>query len=327
MRPFAFATYARPDDTLVGAVVLDHTTAPTPVALADLDLPWADPHSVDSLFVDWDARFATVAGCVDALTQPPALDLTGLRIAPPVRPTQIWQAGANYRTHVADLLVVQRVGFSDDTPDDEVRVAVLAAMDERVRTGTPYIFTGMISAMCGADDDVVLPTHGTQPDWELELTAVTARRCWKTTTDQARSFIAGYTIANDLTLRDQVYRPDVPSIGTDWLRGKNAPTFLPVGPLFVPAVFAGDPTDLTLTLRLNGEVMQHESTTDMLFDVDQLLAYASSIGVLLPGDLLLTGSPAGNGAHYGRYLRPGDVMTAEITGLGMQHNRCVAAPA
>jgi 2,4-diketo-3-deoxy-L-fuconate hydrolase len=96
----------------------------------------------------------------------------------------------------------------------------------------------------------------------------------------------------------------------------------------VPAPFVSDPADLRVTLKLNGQIMQDETTADMIFGVPELIAHVSAITPLRPGDLVLTGSPAGNGAHYGRYLQPGDVMEATITGphvdLGTQHNRCVA---
>jgi 2-keto-4-pentenoate hydratase/2-oxohepta-3-ene-1,7-dioic acid hydratase in catechol pathway len=135
--------------------------------------------------------------------------------------------------------------------------------------------------------------------------------------------VAGYTIANDLTTRDLVYRPDLKALGTDWLRSKNAPTFLPTGPYIVPAAFVPETSDLRITLRLNGEAMQDESTSDMIFDVARLVSDASSKVALHPGDLLLTGSPAGNGSHWGRLLREGDVMEGTVTGLGRQRNRCV----
>jgi len=112
-------------------------------------------------------------------------------------------------------------------------------------------------------------------------------------------------------------------MGTDWFRAKNAPGFLPLGPYLVPSVFVGDPMDVRLTLRLNGEVMQDELAKDMLFGVAALISHASKTAPLLPGDLLLTGSPAGNGMHHGRLLRDGDVMESTITGLGVQRTRCV----
>jgi 2-keto-4-pentenoate hydratase/2-oxohepta-3-ene-1,7-dioic acid hydratase in catechol pathway len=136
--------------------------------------------------------------------------------------------------------------------------------------------------------------------------------------------VAGYTICNDITTRDLVYRPDLAKIGTDWVRAKNSPTFLPTGPYLVPAAFIDDPHELLITLRHNGVVRQNELAKDMIFDIPRLVSYASTLVSLSPGDLLLTGSPAGNGAHWGVYLSPGDVMDAEITGLGAQRNTCVS---
>ncbi len=189
------------------------------------------------------------------------------------------------------------------------------------------MFIGLASAICGPDDNVVLPDIGTQHDWELELGVVIGREAYRVGTEDALSHVAGYVIANDLTTRDRVFRPDMPGLGTDWLAGKNAPTFLPLGPWLVPAAFVPDPARLRVTLKLNGETMQDETTADMIFGVPELIAHVSAITPLRPGDLLLTGSPAGNGAHYGRYLQPGDVMEATITGgavdLGTQRNRCV----
>jgi 2-keto-4-pentenoate hydratase/2-oxohepta-3-ene-1,7-dioic acid hydratase in catechol pathway len=134
-------------------------------------------------------------------------------------------------------------------------------------------------------------------------------------------------VCNDLTTRDLVYRPDLPAIGTDWLRAKNAPTFLPTGPFLVPAAFVADPMDLRITLRLNGQVMQDETTADMIFGVDRLIEHVSRVTEMRPGDMLLTGSPAGNGSQWNRFLGPGDLMEAEISGLGTQRNRCVGEQA
>jgi 2-keto-4-pentenoate hydratase/2-oxohepta-3-ene-1,7-dioic acid hydratase in catechol pathway len=117
------------------------------------------------------------------------------------------------------------------------------------------------------------------------------------------------------------------AIGTDWLRCKNAPGFTPLGPWLVPAGSIADPGDLRVTLKLNGDTMQDESTKDMLFGVARLVSYISHTSRLLPGDLVLTGSPAGNGLHWGRLLRDGDVMEGSITGLGVQRTRCVGESA
>jgi 2-keto-4-pentenoate hydratase/2-oxohepta-3-ene-1,7-dioic acid hydratase in catechol pathway len=237
-----------------------------------------------------------------------------VRVLAPVDPVHVLQSGANYRRHVLDILLAEE--RERGTMDDgEARAVGERIMDERAATGEPYVFLGAPGAMCGAFDDVLLPAVGEQHDWELELACVLG----------PGGTVAGYTIANDLTTRDLVYRPDLKAIGSDWLRAKNAPTFLPVGPWIVPAAFGADPMALQITLRLNGDVMQDESTSDMIFDVERLRAYTTARLAVAPGDLLLTGSPAGNGMHHRRFLRPGDVMECEITGLGAQRNRCVTA--
>src|SRR5690606_14410687 len=143
---------------------------------------------------------------------------------------------------------------------------------------------------------------------------------------EALDYVAGYVVVNDITLRERVMRRpgDMREMGMDWVASKCAPTFLPMGPYLVPAAFVGDPQRLQVTLKLTGEVMQDESTADMIFDVARLIEALSQHCVLLPGDLICTGSPAGNGVHYGRFLQPGDVLEGSITGLGTQRNPCVA---
>jgi 2-keto-4-pentenoate hydratase/2-oxohepta-3-ene-1,7-dioic acid hydratase in catechol pathway len=280
--------------------------------------------SVRAILAGGGAAFGVLQGLADAGDA--GIPLDALRVLPPVDPMHILQSGANYRRHVLDIIVAEereRGAMSDD----EARVMGAHIMDERAASGEPYMFLGATSALSGAYDDVILPERGKQHDWELELAAVIGAGGRDISREDALDHVAGYTIANDLTTRDLVYRPDLAAIGTDWLRAKNAPTFLPVGPWIVPARFAGDPMDLTITLRVDGETMQDESTSDMIFDVATLVAYASTLVELQPGDLVLTGSPAGNGMHHRRFLEAGDVIEGEITGLGRQRNRCVRASA
>lgn len=245
------------------------------------------------------------------------------RIHAPVAPRQVLQSGANYRQHVIDLHVAHRDG-SDGLSEDEARAEAAKIMDQRAADDLPYVFIGLPSSVTGPFDDVVLPAWAKKPDWELELAAVIGRPAYQVTVESALDYVAGYTIANDLTDRATVFRRDMPQIGTDWLRSKNAPGFTPVGPWIVPAHSLTDTSDLQVTLKLNGETMQDESTKDMIFSVARLISYVSQNVRLLPGDLVLTGSPAGNGMHWGRLLRDGDVMDASITGLGAQRTRCVA---
>ncbi|MFI9028005.1 fumarylacetoacetate hydrolase family protein [Streptomyces sp. NPDC053560] len=249
--------------------------------------------------------------------------LTGFRVHAPVEPRQVFQSGANYRQHVIDLHVAHR-DPDDGRSTEEARAEAAALMDRRAAEDLPYVFLGLPSAVTGPYDDVTLPAWAEKPDWELELAAVIGRAAHRVPVTEALEYVAGYTIANDLTDRATVFRRDMPQIGTDWLRSKNAPGFTPLGPWIVPAASVGAPHDLRVTLKLNGEVKQDESTKDMIFDVARVVSYASQTARLLPGDLVLTGSPAGNGMHWGRLLRAGDVMDATITGLGAQRTRCVA---
>jgi 2-keto-4-pentenoate hydratase/2-oxohepta-3-ene-1,7-dioic acid hydratase in catechol pathway len=274
--------------------------------------------STAPLLADWDATMRRLAELVHTGTTAPGVagwrPLDGLRVLPPVRPGQILQSGANYRRHVIDL----HVSEGGDRAEAE------AIMDARAASGEPYLFAGLPSALCGPGDDVVLPSEGAKHDWELELAVVIGRPARRVSAEDAMRYICGYTICNDITTRDLVYRPDLDRIGTDWVRAKNRPTFLPTGPYLVPAAFVPEPSGLRITLRHNGVVRQDELSKDMIFDVPRLVSYASALVPLTPGDLLLTGSPAGNGAQWGVFLAPGDVMEAEITGLGNQRNTCIS---
>jgi 2,4-didehydro-3-deoxy-L-rhamnonate hydrolase len=274
------------------------------------------PVTMSSVLEAWDACLPVLADLDGG-----ELPVGSLTVLPPVQPRQILQAGMNYRAHVIDLAAAHHNG-ADGGSVEQVRADAAAMMDERTRTGLPFLFTGHATALAGPYDDLVLPGYSDQHDWELELAVVIGRRAFRVDRAAAKDHVAGYTIVNDITTRDLVFRGE-PRGGMDWFRAKNAPGFLPLGPYLVPARFVDDPMDLRLTLSLNGDVMQDESTKDMLFDIATQITTAAQITPLLPGDLLLTGSPAGNGMHHGRLLRPGDVMTATITGLGEQRVRCI----
>jgi 2,4-didehydro-3-deoxy-L-rhamnonate hydrolase len=306
------------DGSVFTGVVIDEST----VALRTVY-----PHAGDlsELLADWprhDRNLATAVMDAHDDWAANARPVAGYEVLAPIEPPQIFQSGANYKTHVIQLAVA--AAARDGADDlDAVREQAAARMRERAERGTPYVFIGLPSSICGPYADIVLPDTGHLHDWELELAAVIGSEAHRVSRQGACTHVAGYVIANDLTTRDRVFRPDMPSLGTDWLAGKNAPTFLPLGPWFVPARFVPDPGDVQVTLKLNGTVMQDASTSEMIFDVARLIEHVTAITPLRPGDLLLTGSPAGNGAHYDRYLHDGDVMEATITGLGTQRNRCV----
>jgi len=294
------------------------------VPLIDLD-----PDAVDiaALLTDWPRHSKVIdAAVTDAVTsgqwQQLARPVSELSVLAPLDPPQIFQSGANYKTHVVQLMVAA-AGEAGDSDPEATLARATALMQERADNGTPYVFLGLPSSICGPYDEVVLPDIGSQHDWELELAVVIGTEAYQVSRDDAMLHVAGYVMVNDLTTRDRVFRPDMPSLGTDWLAGKNSPTFLPLGPWFVPAQFVDDPMNMQITLLLNGKIMQDETTADMIFDIAQLIEHVSSITPMRPGDLLLTGSPAGNGAHYGRYLRHGDVMESTITRMGVQTNHCI----
>ncbi len=188
--------------------------------------------SVRAVLAGGDAAFRVLQGL--AADGDDGIALEGLRVLPPVGPVHILQSGANYRRHVMDIVVAEE-RERGPTNDEEARELGARIMDERAASGEPYIFLGATSAMVGAYDDVILPARGDQHDWELEPVAVIGAGGRDIDRADALHHVAGYTIANDLTTRDLVYRPDLKAIGTDWLRAKNAPTFLPVGPWIVPA--------------------------------------------------------------------------------------------
>ncbi|WP_262060717.1 fumarylacetoacetate hydrolase family protein [Streptomyces sp. STR69] len=268
-------------------------------------------------WADWLPRLGDLATSMDDTGS--WYELAALCVLTPIEPGQVLQSGANYRKHVVDLVAAEKESVHGATPE-EARADAELMMDERARNGVPYVFLGSPRAISGPYDDIVLPALGEQHDWELELALVIGKPGKNIPAEEAMEYVAGYTISNDLTTRDRLYRPDLKAIGTDWFTAKNADTFLPTGPFLVPAAFVGDPGDLRITLRHNGVVRQDESTKDMIFDIPRLIAYVSTTTTLRPGDLLLTGSPAGNGAHWGVFLKPGDVVESEITGLGHQRN-------
>lgn len=323
---YALATFRRAGEavaTFPGLLVDGHVLDLASDAASD-----AAPHAVRAgstrdLLERWDVAGPALARLADEGPQPGWIELDQLTVLAPVEPRQVVQAGANYRTHVIDL-AVKHAELRPGQTQDEVRAEVAAMMDRRAATGRPYIFTGLPSAITGPYDDVVLPAYSDQHDWELELAAVIGAPAYRVSREEALAHVAAYTIVNDLTTRDRVFVPEMQEIGTDWFRAKNAPGFLPTGPWLVPAELVGDPQALKVRLTLNGRVMQDESTADMLFGVAAIVSEASQTARLLPGDLVLTGSPAGNGLHWGRMLRDGDVMEGTITGLGTQRTRCVA---
>lgn len=292
------------------------------------DLPLSGADSLDALLLDWDRNLNSIRLVVeDGLDEDDCVPLAQLqRHAPVAAARQILCTGANYRKHVIQMIVAQGGGALTEGLTGQERLELATRMmDERAATGTPYAWIKAASAVSGPDATFTIPAYANQPDWELELAVVIGRSGFRLTQDEALDHVAGYMIANDVTARDWVYRTDdMKVLGTDWLRGKNGPGFLPIGPYLVPREDVGRVEDLTILLSINGETMQNESVSDMIFSIPRQIEYISRHIPLNAGDIICTGSPAGNGAHHQRYLQAGDLMEGTITGLGTQHIRCVA---
>jgi 2-keto-4-pentenoate hydratase/2-oxohepta-3-ene-1,7-dioic acid hydratase in catechol pathway len=319
---WALGYFSRNAETFTGLVVGDKVRDLRSDAVALGVVGLETPTGTRALLEAWDTAF----GALESLSSESSgtwFPTSELTVLAPLCPGQILQAGANYRTHVIDLAVTH-ADLSNGRTEDQVRREAAAMMDERKAEGIPYFFIGLQSALTGPYDTVTLPSYSQKHDWELELAAVIGLPGFHLTPANALDHVAAYVIVNDLTTRDLVFRRDMPEIGSDWFRAKNAPGFLPIGPWLVPAPFVGDPQKLHLELKLNGEIKQDAETSDMLFTVAELVSAASQTVALKAGDLILTGSPAGNGAHWGRLLQDGDAMESTIDGLGQQHTRVVA---
>ena len=293
-------------------------------ALAEIDRGLRGAASTLALLENWEHDLPLLRAATEKLGE--GTPLSSLEVHAPVEPRQIFCAGANYHKHVVDLVVDGTMARDPSADREAVRARAESMMKQRAESGMPFVFMGAPSAMIGPFDNFEVPYDVKQPDWELELAAVIGRPTRRVSAAQALEHVAGYTIANDITSRELVNRPDVPQMGMDWLAAKCSPGFLPLGPFIVPAAFVGDPQALQITLKLNGETMQDESTADMIFGVAKIIEFISRHVRLMPGDVVLTGSPSGNGTHYGRYIQDGDVLEGSIAGLGTQRNRCVAEP-
>lgn len=186
----------------------------------------------------------------------------------------------------------------------------------------PVLFMKATTALCGPFDDVIIPPGAEAVDWEVELGVVIGSRATRIAPERALEHVAGYCVVNDLSERDWQLR------GTgQWVKGKSADTFAPIGPWLVTADEAGDPQKLGMRLSVNGESQQASNTQDMVFGVQHIVSYISRFMTLLPGDLICTGTPpgVGMGKKPPRYLVAGDVVELEIDRLGIQRQRCINA--
>ena len=185
---------------------------------------------------------------------------------------------------------------------------------------TPWLFLKPATAIIGPGDPIPVPRSGQAIDWEVELAAVIGRGGKHIAIDHALDHVFGYTIVNDISERRFKAPEGRPQREWDkffdWLHGKWFDGFAPMGPWVVTADEIPDPQALELELRVNGRVRQHGSTRDMIYSVAELIAFASSIMTLSPGDVIVTGTPQGVGSASGEFLKPGDVVECRVERLG-----------
>lgn len=216
----------------------------------------------------------------------PEYPVTTIRLLPPVLPSKIICVGRNYEEHAREHGVV----VSD----------------------MPLLFLKPPSALLGISQPIILPPQSTLVEHEAELAVVIGKKCRWINPENASQYIFGYTIGNDVTARDLQRRDQ------QWTRGKGFDTFCPLGP-WIETDF--DPSDALITCHVDKELRQMASTRDMIFTVEQIITFAASIMTLMPGDVILTGTPAGVGALF-----TGNVVKITIDGIGTLSNPVLSDP-
>lgn len=211
-----------------------------------------------------------------------------IRLGPPLkRPSKIVCVGLNYAKHAIESGM--------EIPSE------------------PVLFFKSTSAIVGPNDDLVIPPGSEKTDWEVELAVVIGRRATYVKEEDAMDHVAGYVLHNDYS--ERAFQLEQ---GGQWVKGKSCDTFAPLGPYLVTSDEIPDPHKLELWLKVNGKIMQESNTSDLIFNIPQLVSYISKYMTLLPGDIISTGTPAGVGLGLDppTYLKPGDVVELGIEGLG-----------
>lgn len=188
----------------------------------------------------------------------------------------------------------------------------------------PILFNKFNNTLCGNGADIAIPRVTEKVDYEAELVIVIGKKAKYVSKEDALSHVFGYCNVNDLSARDLQLRTQ------QWLLGKTCDDFSPLGPYLVTADEVGNPNDLTIKCTINGEVRQNSNTSDMIFPCNEIVSYISQHFTLVPGDIILTGTPQGVVLGYPKdkqvWLKDGDIMTIEIEKLGALTNRMVAEP-
>jgi 2-keto-4-pentenoate hydratase/2-oxohepta-3-ene-1,7-dioic acid hydratase in catechol pathway len=303
MTSYKLATFASEDGARAGLV--------TGNRLVDIGKTTGNGahRTVLELLSDWDASHATLRTIAhqSAATGMPLSDARLL--APLPVPGTIFCAGANYADHAAEM--ARRRGH--EPPPDPHTLGLRS-----------WHFIKASRCVAGPDETIPLPRTSKKVDWEAELAVVIGRRAKDVPEAQALAYVAGYTIANDLSARDLSRReglPETSSFKNDWVGQKCFDGACPLGPWIVPAEDIPDPHDLAIELSVNGAVKQSSNTGQMIFSINEQIADLSARMTLWPGDVILTGTPAGVGSARGEFLKSGDVIRIRIDRIGELTNR------
>jgi 2-keto-4-pentenoate hydratase/2-oxohepta-3-ene-1,7-dioic acid hydratase in catechol pathway len=257
---------------------------------------------VSQFVPDYDERFFAEEG-LDALRRwldrnkstTPCVS-PSMRLGPPIcRPSKIICIGLNYRDHAAES--------GAEVPRE------------------PVVFMKATSSLVGPNDPVVIPRNAEKLDWEVELAVVIGKKAAYVAKERALEFVAGYALHNDYSERSfQLER------GGQWVKGKSADTFAPIGPFLATRDEVPDPGSLGMWLKVNNEFRQNSNTAKMIFDLPTIVSYVSEFMTLLPGDVISTGTPVGVGLGMQppQYLKPGDVVDLGIERLGQSQQKVVA---
>jgi len=271
------------------------------------DLTGVDAYaSVGNLMRDWHRALDRIGSSLVEDADPVTVPMAGVRLEAPVRHgAAIYGAGANYYGHAREMAELAGRPIPEDPRRSGQR---------------PWHFLKAPSTVVGDGATVERPAAAADTlDWEVELAVVIGTTAKNVPAEDALSHVAGYTIANDLSARGNLWRDGLHAASpfrADWVLHKNFDGSTPLGPWLVPASDVADPHDLALGLSINGATMQSDRTSDMIFSIGEQIAHLSSYVTLTPGDVILTGTPGGNAAFHGRFLKPGDEVEAWVAGIG-----------
>jgi 2-keto-4-pentenoate hydratase/2-oxohepta-3-ene-1,7-dioic acid hydratase in catechol pathway len=235
--------------------------------------------------------------------------LTGLKLAAPLIPGTVFCAGANYKDHVEEMSRAFNL-----PPEPDPHELGLRAW---------HFVKPARNCVRGPGDSVHLPRWAKFIDWEAEIAMVIGREARDVSVAEAMRYVAGFTIVNDLSARDQFIRKGVQENSPfryDWISQKCFDGALPLGPWITPAADVADPSNLKIKLWVNDELMQDSSSNQLVFDMAEQVAHLSERLTLRPGDVIATGTPAGCGLPRGRTLRPGDAIRIWVEAIGELHH-------